>query len=500
MNRLPLALLLLASTASAQLTVAVQRSEYQTSALPDGGSVQMFVDALGNDNNNCKAAFTDGGPNGPCRQFQAAINKLPLNIRHGVVVNAAAGTYAPFYLSGFTYSPAFQQTTGGLYIKGGFLTVTGLASGTASGTATGGSAGSGSTFGTLQDTTQAWTVNDLRGFFVYLPTGTGALQRRVISSNTTDTITITGTWTAPNGTSTYVIQRPNVIINAAVPTPPSGIAGSFANAAGIVVVGNKGFEYRAGAITIEGIEFTNAAGTAVALFDNSGLQIQFIRSLGASTTSLFFSALNTTCRVNINDSYFLGGTGSATSVAGASSLLVTRVLANGGFSLAQTSSSTGTPSHVFVTGCESIGTTAGVFLASGNTFISGSRLNCSAGTGFGVGVGTNGQFVLSASNHFGFARAEVQTTDIGSVCGTGVVAYGPNAIAILSSVTGTTATTGMMANWGARIQTISGVTLTGGTQAVSLDNGALTGTFADVTAASCTFAAGDSTYGSKVCK
>jgi hypothetical protein len=501
MNRLPLALLLLSVTASAQLTVAVQRNEYQTSALADGGSVQMFVDPLGNDNNTCKAAFTDGGVNGPCRQFQAAMNKVPPNMRHGVVVNAAAGTYNAFYISGFTYNPSFQTTTGGLYIKGAYSTVTGLTGGTATGTATGGTAGSGSTFGTLVHTGQTWTVNELRGFFVFISAGTGINQRRVISSNTADTITIVGTWTAPTGTSVYAIQRPSVIINNAAPFPPSGLFAALANMGGIVLVGNKGFEYRSGAITIEGIEYSSTTGALVSQADNSGLAMNFVRSTGASAAAIYSNALNTTPRVAVSDSYHLGtGSSSAFGASGGASAIFTRVLAQNSFSLLQLSAGSGSAVNAFITSCETLNATAGVFAPAGNLFISGSRFNCSAGTGVGVYVGSNGQFVLNASNHFGVARAEIQTTDIGSVCGTGVIAYGPTATAILNNVTGTVATTAMMANWGGRIQTISGVTITGGSQDVSLDNGALTGTFAQVTASSCTLAAGTSTYGSRVCK
>lgn len=499
MTRLPFVLLILATTASAQLTVAVQRNEYQTSALADGGSVRMFVDPLGNDNNTCKAAFTDGGVNGPCRQFQAAVNKVPPNVRHGVVFHAAAGTYNGFYIANFSFNPGYQTTTGGIYVSGAYSTVTGLASGSATGTATGGSAGSGSTFGTLQDTTQTWTVNNLRGFFVFINSGTGALQRRVISSNTGDTITIVGSWTAPTGTSVYTIQKPSVIISTAVPFPPSGLFASSANMGGIVILGNKGFEYRSGAITIEGVEYTATAGSLISQADNSGFAMNFVRATGGGTSTLYSNSLNLTPRVSISDSFHLGSSTTTLAPAGGASIIATRVLSQSATSLLQLSSASGTAVNTFITNCESLSTTHGLLLPAGTSFVTGSRLNCSAGTGIAVLVGSNGQLTLNSSNHFGTARAEVQSTDI-STCGTGILSYGPTATAVLTSVTGTAATTGMMANWGGRIQTISGVTLTGSTNAVSLDNGAFVGTFADVTASTCTFAGGTSTYGSKVCK
>lgn len=62
------------------------------------------------------------------------------------------------------------------------------------------------TTSTLQDTTKSWTVNDYAGAWVWIDTGTGQYQRKKIVSNTSTTLTISGTWTTtPDATSTYKI-------------------------------------------------------------------------------------------------------------------------------------------------------------------------------------------------------------------------------------------------------------------------------------------------------
>ncbi len=53
----------------------------------------------------------------------------------------------------------------------------------------------------------AWTTNQWTGGYVYITGGTGAGQAKYVSSNTANTITISGTWTVtPDATSTYYIE------------------------------------------------------------------------------------------------------------------------------------------------------------------------------------------------------------------------------------------------------------------------------------------------------
>jgi len=57
----------------------------------------------------------------------------------------------------------------------------------------------------LNDTTKAWTVNEWVGAQVYKTGGTGSGEYGTVLSNTATQLTITGTWTAPDATTTYVI-------------------------------------------------------------------------------------------------------------------------------------------------------------------------------------------------------------------------------------------------------------------------------------------------------
>jgi len=68
----------------------------------------------------------------------------------------------------------------------------------------------GQTSTTLQDTTKtgpkAWTANQWAGLVVRITAGTGAGQTRTVSSNTTNTLTVSPAWiTTPDGTSKYII-------------------------------------------------------------------------------------------------------------------------------------------------------------------------------------------------------------------------------------------------------------------------------------------------------
>ena len=62
------------------------------------------------------------------------------------------------------------------------------------------------TSSTLVDTTQTWTVNAYAGSSIKILSGTGSGQTATVASNTSNTITISGTWTTtPNATSVYAI-------------------------------------------------------------------------------------------------------------------------------------------------------------------------------------------------------------------------------------------------------------------------------------------------------
>src|SRR5207249_4184970 len=65
---------------------------------------------------------------------------------------------------------------------------------------------------TLQDNTKTWTVDEWKGAAVSITAGTGAGQTSTVSSNTTNTLTVSPGWTTtPDGTSTYDITRTNTL-------------------------------------------------------------------------------------------------------------------------------------------------------------------------------------------------------------------------------------------------------------------------------------------------
>src|SRR3989441_5534255 len=89
--------------------------------------------------------------------------------------------------------------------------------GTASGIAPGdnGTATGTQTSTTLQDNTKTWTVDEWKGAAVSITAGTGAGQTSTVSSNTTNTLTVSPGWTTtPDGTSPYVIATTITITGA----------------------------------------------------------------------------------------------------------------------------------------------------------------------------------------------------------------------------------------------------------------------------------------------
>lgn len=58
----------------------------------------------------------------------------------------------------------------------------------------------------LTDSGQTWTVNECKGIYLAIVSGTGAGERKRITSNTATTLTISGTWTStPDSTSVYSV-------------------------------------------------------------------------------------------------------------------------------------------------------------------------------------------------------------------------------------------------------------------------------------------------------
>lgn len=130
--------------------------------------ITLYVSTAGNDAN-------DGLTLGTAKlTIQAAVDSVPSMIDHAVVIEVGEGAFAGFEASNF-----FTSTFGTLLIRG-VLGAPTLTTGTTSGTAT-----AGTTTTKLVDAGQNWTVNELRGMFLY-----NQSQYFVIQSNDATSVTI----------------------------------------------------------------------------------------------------------------------------------------------------------------------------------------------------------------------------------------------------------------------------------------------------------------------
>lgn len=193
-------------------------------------AITLYVDTAGNDGNPGTISF-------PFLTIQAAINSIPKNIKHPVTINVGAGSFAGYEVGNFSIWNAASPSSGAFLNIVGSISNATVATGTATGTATAGAIGSGITWGTLTDSGQTWTVNDLRGKFLEIISGTGSSQIAPIYSNTATTVTIVGIWaTAPAAGSTYAIRDCSTIISSGVTAPAeiSTILNSTNSATGTV--------------------------------------------------------------------------------------------------------------------------------------------------------------------------------------------------------------------------------------------------------------------------
>jgi hypothetical protein len=167
----------------------------------------------------------------PYLTIQAAIDALPKILRHPVVVNVEAGTFAGAVIDGFL-ARSMQTFNQPMLRLRGAMALSTLASGPNTATATSGSAT------TLTFTGAGWTVDDLKGRFVRIASGPGAPTTTpseyasvvgLIKSNTADTMTVTLTLakyptigntviTTPAAGSVFEIIESSSIVQLAVRT------------------------------------------------------------------------------------------------------------------------------------------------------------------------------------------------------------------------------------------------------------------------------------------
>ena len=202
-----LTLALIATTALAEDGItrgdALRRREYQTSA-----TQTLYVDPTGSDANAC----TLGGTNA-CSTLAGALSKLPRFIRNNVTINIGAGTYTEtFRVQGFALEAGTAGSTQPTLTIQGTMSSFTVATGSNSGTVTSYAAPLNGTHAIITDSTQTWTVNDLRGRYVLATGGPGSGEYHLITSNTATTISLAYQFTAsPTAATTYSIVTPSSI-------------------------------------------------------------------------------------------------------------------------------------------------------------------------------------------------------------------------------------------------------------------------------------------------
>lgn len=477
-----------------------------TVALPDGGSPIWYVDMRGLDTNTCTAPFTDGGRNGPCRQPQAAVNKIPKMLRHRPTVSIDAGTYNGFLVTGFSYDYGAQQAEAGLLFDG-VLTTSVLTSGPATGTATSGTAGSGTTFGTLVQTGAGWIVNDLTGRFITTATPTNAAF--VVSSNTSDTVTVVGTWAAPTGSTTFTIQDPATEWTGlpAMTEPANPIQAGTVNRAAIFIAGNN-LDWSRNAVVVRNMRFTNDAGVAIEVSDRSGVRFENVqmRPVGGLSAAMIANAIGspggpiTLNKCDLAPPNNTNPTFSPTTGPLSISNSLLRAFAGTNSVLSMNNGAASNATILSISNSEFRGNQSaiqfGVNLA-GFVVFNNLRISCAAAGGVGLRLGTvaSTQFMSMTGGIDPIGAIDI------SGCSTAVQVRGPGVLNFSAALTGSALTTGIEASFGGTFQYVkASTTLTAPTE-ISLDPASIvpiTSTFAGGTANSClaTAAAG---YYSKAC-
>lgn len=464
------------------LLLEAEAHDRRWTALPSGGSsgaaattgpVTLYVDPNGSDAFDCSAA--DAG----CATIQGALDKLPRELRHVATVNVAAGaSYTGAQISGF-YRGKVADPANGAYLKvvGAAYANSTVATGTATGTLTSVTAPTTSpiVWGTLNDTGQSWTVNDLRGKLLVITSGAGVGGVYPIISNTATAVTVpASSFTATTG-SGYAIQDASSVVATAIALPATGLGAQTASYAGFLV-DSPGLAGQNGAgIYFDRLKVTTARGIVV---NGGGGDIVLNGSqVTASTNAVSLLSRGSNANVIIQNSYV--------SHSGSSSAFNFGAFPNGAKSLS-------TSQTAFRGG----GTGTGVFIGSGwvglNTThienfaksvvqasqfegqVTWSRIDCnSVGSSEGLVVGSTyvsgGSGALRAQGRMALGGVDISNCTTAIRCEGSVAMRGP----VASIISGTGNTTGTLVQLGGNVMFASTTTLTGTTE-ISLEGTATT--------------------------
>ncbi len=437
----------------------LKQRQYRTTGTATG-ALTFYVDPTGNDANQCTSTGTAA-----CLTIQGAVNKVPKLLQDLITINVAAGSYAGFIVSGFTMNPAVQKT-GGIFINGTLATVT-PATGPGTGTATAGTAGTNTTYGTLTDSTQTWTVNDLRGKWVTITGGTGSGQIKVITSNTATAITIAGTWTAPTGTSTYAIQSPASLITSAAPVVVDTAGGTLISAGGFQIANNTmGVSGSTPtSILVQNLAVNSSGGRVL-----GGSFVAFSQVLMSSGTFSFSDGTNvalTSCSVTTTSTFINSGRSTITA-----SFVAAQTTFSGPIGSVSSTQFTNTAAN----GIATINT-------SGNTVVTITSVRCDCGSGATSTCLSTANIAPASGTRKGGSFDVVTGLDVTN-CTNGVfpVNGGQVTFATGTTFTGNALTYAVNAVNGGMAFLPAAPTITAGTAELAIDNGALTDTFASLTA------------------
>ncbi len=411
----------------------------------------LYVETTGDDSAAGSLAAPVLTPNG-------ALAKIPgKKVRHLVQIKVGAGNFPGFNVEGFTIDPLVPGTPCGISILGTFVAAT-LATGTATGTITATAAGSTATpsFAVVTDSTQAWTVNALKGFLARAVVGGATFP---ITENTATTFTVCSASTFGAVSGAYEILDWGTVVTTPTTTPPAlavaqGAAGTAANA-GVVIRNNAGFSsYSNGnsAVRLEGVKVALSVTSTAFIISSSAICARCCGDQPAGTNA---TALNASGSESIvfSQGVLKAAANSLTVSTGGShqitmnNTLVTNSAAGGGGVIlnstggliaqqsqidshatgVNTGSSTG---RVILTGSKIAATTTGIFLAGGTLSAAGCALEAS-----GLEI-TGATTALSAG---GPNRALITTLKL-NTCTNGVVAVQGALVKIGSASTFTTVT------------------------------------------------------------
>ncbi len=175
----------------------------------------LFVESTGKDTN-------PGTRTAPFLTIQAALDSLPKRIRHLVRIQIGIGNFAGFNITGFTMDPLIGTLPCGLSLQGTLIPFV-PATGSATGTFTSSSNGSSAALPLSTDSTQTWTVSNLKKKLLKITSGASINTHLAISGNTATAMTftsLTGTNVGAAGV-TYSIMDWGTIVTGTISIPPA---------------------------------------------------------------------------------------------------------------------------------------------------------------------------------------------------------------------------------------------------------------------------------------